>query len=734
MSLTLESPHIEVTVSGNGSYRVLDKRTQVNWDPNPYVPRLGSVTLRLGDRRLHLPLDRFELTRENGGLRMRYRYSKEVELTVKLRPLEDGCTLELSYEPGEGLDVENLRLLEDALWITDAEEGYVVVPVREGLMIPSNSGRSFIHRFGTFEYEGCHMEMLGLVKSGSAVLVTWHDPYVTAEIKSTANTGAADARQVLSTSLNLTRTARAVRLQFLGRGDYATIAKAYRQAARQKGWLVTWKEKLAETPEAAKLIGASNFKLWSCLERLLDYRSNEKSVKVNWAFEEAAETAEHLQGDLGIDRALFMIGGWIHRGYDNQHPDILPACPECGGNEGLAKASERVKKLGYLFCLHDNYQDMYRDAPSWGEDYIMKRPDGSLAKGGFWAGGQAWLICSRKSLELAQRPQNLPGVKELFGPNAYFNDTTYAAGLQECYDKEHLLTRWDDMRWKQALSDYTRSIFGVFGSECGREWAIPHSHFFEGLGGVSGRYFHALDASPLGAHPIPLFEMVYRDCIAVYGKYGYDYARAAEYVVHHIIIGRPLHYHSWERGLYWKQAAEDEPQGWPYDSSCFIRADDGWAEGLCLSDRFIKNTHEVLSPLHELTAETTMTRHEFLTPDLRVEHIVFGEDMDAVANKASGEFGGTRGYLDYTHTSKMGGEVVLPPFGFVIESPTFIAFHALSWNGVDYKKPVLFTIRSLDGEPISESRRIRIFHGFGEPELRLRGQIRRVSREETLEF
>ena len=86
--------------------------------------------------------------------------------------------------------------------------------------------------------------------------------------------------------------------------------------------------------------------------------SKEKSVNVNWTFEEAAQVAEHLKNDLKIDKALFTLGGWINRGYDNRHPDILPAAPECGGNKGLAECSERVKKLGYLFCLHDNYQEL----------------------------------------------------------------------------------------------------------------------------------------------------------------------------------------------------------------------------------------------------------------------------------------------------------------------------------------------------------------------------------------
>jgi len=82
----------------------------------------------------------------------------------------------------------------------------------------------------------------------------------------------------------------------------------------------------------------------------------------------------------------------------------------------------------------------------------------------------------------------------------------------------------------------------------------------------------------------------------------------------------------------------------------------------------------------------------------------------------------------------MGGDVLLPPFCFVIESATFVAFHASSWNDVKYDKTVLFTIRSLDGQPIKEPKKIRVFHGFGSQKLKLRGEMRSVPREETFEF
>lgn len=346
-------------------------------------------------------------------------------------------------------------MLDDALWVTDAEKGYAVVPVREGLLVPADSGLTFTHRFDTFGYEGCHMEMLGLVKNSATALVTWDDPYVTAELNSTLPGKTLGAgKQALSPSLVLRQSARSFRVQFEGKGDYVTIAKAYRRVAKEKGWRVTWDEKLKGHPEQAKLFGAVNFKLWSALSRQMNEESTrEESTQVNWTFDEAAQIAEHLKNDLKLDRVLFILGGWIQRGYDNQHPDILPAAPECGGSAGLSDCARRVERLGYLFCLHDNYQDMYRDAPSWDPSYLMKRPDGSPAIGGRWGGSRTYLICSRKAIELARRPQNLPAVQQLTHASAYFIDTTSAAGLSECFDPNHPLTRSDDMKWKQALSD-----------------------------------------------------------------------------------------------------------------------------------------------------------------------------------------------------------------------------------------------------------------------------------------
>jgi hypothetical protein len=734
-SASIETRFLRFSItSATGHCEILDKQTKVGWEGSEADAPFGTVALRVAGHTSRFTLGQCDLVSSGKQIMASFHplTNNAATLHVRVQMLPDERTLQFTYEADPALEIESLTPLADLLTATDSGKGYVVVPVREGLMIPADSGLSFIHRFDTYAYEGCHMQMLGVVQAGSAVLVTWDDPYMAVEVKSTVSEqGVPASHQRVATSLTLSKSAKSFRVHFLGQGDYVSIAKAYRQIVKERGWLVTWDQKLKTNPERAKLFGAANIKLWSALDRSMNEESTkEQSLRVNWTFDEAAQVAEHFKQDLKLDHVLFTVGGWIHRGYDNQHPDILPTAPECGGDDAFADCARRVMQQGYLFCLHDNYQDIYRDSPSWNERFIMKTPDGKLARGGHWAGGMAFLTCSEMALELAERPQNLAAVKKLSNANAYFIDTTYAAGLQECFDPAHPLTRSDDIKWKQALSDYARGVFGVFGSECGREWAIPHSDFFEGLTGVSGHYYH--DASlpdKLGATVVPLFDLVYRDCIAMYGKYGYDPNEAARYVLYHIGLARPLNYHSIPAHLYWKkvgfqQRHAPDTNGPPLD--LFTSADNGWAAGLSGTDRFIKNTYEILSPLNALTARLQMTRHEFLSADRKVQRTVFGDGPGQVSVTIN------LGNSDYVCASKLGGEVRLPALGFLAESPTFVAFYSRNWGNLEYASPPLFTLQCLDGLPLARSQRIRVFHAFGDEKLHMGTRTFSVVREAVL--
>ena len=384
--VVMDTPQLRLTLfPENGRYRILDKAADVTWESNPEQSRFGEATLSPGGRQQRVNLARCDVTRAGEGLEAVFHPLADqpaAALRVTLRPKSAGV-LEVSCQADPALAVENLRLLDSALWTDRAAGGSVVVPAREGLFIPADSGLNFTQRFGTYDYEGCHMAMFGILRHGAAALVTWEDPYVTLEVRSVStNAPWAPGGQALLPSLSLRQGARSFQIHFLGKGDYVAVAKAYRQVAREKGWLVTWDRKLEGHPARAKYFGASNFKLWSMLTRQMNAESTrEESVKVEWTFAEAAQIAAHLKNDLELERVLFILGGWIHRGYDNQHPDILPTAPECGGDAAFAEACRRIRALGYLLCLHDNYQDIYRDSPSWDENLIQKNREGKAHRG-----------------------------------------------------------------------------------------------------------------------------------------------------------------------------------------------------------------------------------------------------------------------------------------------------------------------------------------------------------------
>ncbi len=717
-TLSLENDFIRFSLSPSShSWLLEDKRAPVTWgSPAGIGPW---VNLIHGEERIPISLSRVEAV--DGALRCWFVRSggREGGVSLVFRIIADALQM---YIIPDQLDCSSVEVFGPGLEAGADEGGEALLPIRMGLLIPAQGTRPVEMRLGTYEYEGLHMGMAGLMKQGAALMASWQDPYVRLQLSRRFEEDGPRLRM----SFEFTHSARSLELRCLGPGDMHTLAAAYRQKARQLGYRVPWSEKLPEHPQAEKLFGACNFKLWTALARRVDEDLVEQSAEVHWTFDEAAQIAEHLKHDLQIDDVLFHLGGWTRYGYDCRHPDIMPANPECGGNEGLADCARRVQSLGYLFCLHDNFQDMYRDAPSWGEEWLQKKPDGSPTLGGVWLGGRAYYTCSREALRLAMRPQNLPMVRDVVHPDAYFIDTTYAVGPQECFDPRHPLTRQDDIHWKAELSDYARQTFGLFGSECGREWAVPHADFFEGLASVSGQYYHQLNSEEIDARVVPFFDMIFHDCIVIHGKYGYQPAEMAEQVIHHAAMGRTLYYHSVGSHLYW-QDLKDLPEApaaqGAQDPALYTRAQGGWAEGLCMWDRFIKNTQEILGPLNQRTSQAVIERYEFLDANRRVRRTTFRNGVTVFVNGCD---------ANVPVSTAFSGEVLLPPYGLLVEAGDFAAFVALRWKDQIYSVPTLFTLTSLDGKPLEQSEQVKVFHGFGETVLPWKGKSVEIRREEVL--
>jgi hypothetical protein len=674
---------------------VTDPATGVRWE-------LGSPHVVLTDGRKVAVRRTGEITRS--GSKVTYATSAGLEFTIGLAP--DAPAVEYGFrgslQPFGAPEMDEVQLIHQGLATGPGEGNQYAVPARMGIQLRPEGAEPFARRLAAYQtVNGYSMAMMGAVRSGSAVLVSWDTPYTDLLVH---YSGQPDL--TLHCGLAMRGTARKARIQPLGRGGYVEIAKAYRAVAESRGLVETMAEKLRRNPKMERLNGAAGIKLFTLYHwapHTPYSSSDEERIELRYTFEEVGALAEHLKQDLGIERALVVLAGWMTEGYDGRHPDVLPAAPEPGGNEGLAALSQRVRGLGYLFGLHDNYTDFYRHAPSWDEDYIRRGQDGSLMPGGVWAGGQAYLICPRKGLELAARPANIPGVLDLFSPDVYFIDVVAATDPRTCFDPRHPVKKADDLRLKAELCDSVRGKGLVFGSEEGKEWAVPRADYFEGILGHKTRS-HAAGGDTV----IPLFELVFGDAIPMFThqseRLGPD--NPAQLLDHILYAEMPLYKLGTHR--YWTDPALDY-QPPPGAESRMVFARGGpWG----LYDRFLKNTYEVLSPLSRITAGLPMTGHRFETADRSVESTTFGNEVEITVNYGQGDFST--------------GDAVLPQWGFLVRSPRLVAFYARRYGRISYEEPVLFVIRPLDGRALGDSDSVSVFHPFGDPRLDFRGRIAEI--------
>ena len=126
--------------------------------------------------------------------------------------------------------------------------------------------------------------------------------------------------------------------------------------------------------------------------------------------------------DQGVDHVAIIQHVWQRWGYDVKLPDHLPANPEFGGDEGMIAFGKAANACGYVWSLHENYIDLYPDAPSYDPTARVLLSDGSPSKAWFNSGTQVQsfgLKCNR-ALGFAQRVA--PEAHRRFGTTAAYLD------------------------------------------------------------------------------------------------------------------------------------------------------------------------------------------------------------------------------------------------------------------------------------------------------------------------
>jgi len=467
-----------------------------------------------------------------------------------------------------------------------------VLPVNEGLMVPSDDPA-----FQTWDLvlnggHGLCMPFIGLT-DGRASLLVIAETQDDASVHFTPPTGAATSSFTFNwqPSRQSWRYGRVLRLVPVT-GGHVALAKAYRNYAEEKGLLVTLREKAKTVPAVDKLVGAVNLWWWGDAPR--------------WSQDDAGalDFAKELKA-RGVTRVL-----WSHE----QKPDTV---------EGL-------NQLGFLTGRYDIYQDVWGpedphrwvNHDGWPDDRVLL-PDGDFMRG--WVdkdGGKEYpggVICSTRALDWERK--KVPADLATHAYGARFLDTTTASPLRECYDKRHPLSRSDDRKNKMALLAYlSRDQKLVTGSETGVDMAVPYLHYFEGMMSlgpyrlpdsgydltsykVPSEEFKTFQLGP--KYRIPLFELVYHDCVAV----------------------------SW----YWGDSSNRVPELWDerdlfnalYGTMpLFILDKKSWEEN---KDRFVKSAKDATA-VARATGYSEMTDHQFLTPDHTVQETRFADGTRVWAN------------------------------------------------------------------------------------------------------
>jgi hypothetical protein len=418
-------------------------------------------------------------------------------------------------------------------------------------------------------------------------------------------------------------TPRTVRYTF-STGGYVQLAKMYRDWAIANRLHRSLKEKIGETPAVANLAQGRMISLMvanarhpaSYKEDLLQSTGNDpllgSGVRVNFTHAQTKQVVSGLSA-AGLQHALVNVRGWINGGYDYSHPDPFPPEPALGSwteLEGICHTPDPI-----TVALHDNYQDMYDHVPSWPAG-IIRRKDGRLMRGGYWGGGQAYVINARDGLRYAQR--NWEQLSRL-GPRAMFIDTTSAVQMYQSYEAGNLLTRAQDIRYKQRLLQFFKSKALALGSEEGADFAVPYADWFENR--------HARTAG----ETIPLWPLVFHDAV---------------------LCGRYTSSDTWAQGGAAGAARNSYPE-WLLDML--------WGYFLISSapnfDQWPKAAEHIRNTLHvdrwfSHVATAAMVDHRFLTHDCSFELASFSTG-DSIAVNFSSE------PLSYDGRT-------IPPYGFSI--------------------------------------------------------------------
>lgn len=399
----------------------------------------------------------------------------------------------------------------------DSSRWYTVLPHGQGLLIPNNWKEPLpaFHFNGRFLTEDAYMPWFGQVKDGCGYIVIAETPW---------NGGIWADRSIEETwtkagvwwepSLGKIDYRRILKFRFLDDCDYNHLAKVYREYVNETGALVTLKEKAVKNPGVDKLIGAEfvHCGIKTSTNPKSDFYDQEHPEKNHHvtAFAVREEMLKKLH-DLGAGKMYLHLDGWAEPGYDNRHPDYLPACEEAGGYDGMRRLAETLHELGGFFGIHDQYRDYYMDAPSYSEEYAVQNTDGSHPSHARWAGGPQSYLCATQAPFYVRRNFQELKAHDIPLDGAYLDVFTCNEG-DECANPRHRMSRRECYEYRRKCFHWLSAQGILPSSEEVADWSVDSMVFCH-----YAPYDFMLQkpGTPKAGLPVPLFNLVYHDCMII---------------------------------------------------------------------------------------------------------------------------------------------------------------------------------------------------------------------------
>jgi len=326
---------------------------------------------------------------------------------------------------------------------------------------------------------------------------------------------------------------RTLRLRFFPAGsNYVNLAKWHRESVKREHRFISLKEKIAAAPEVAKLAGSVIWKHNTYAKAVPEnvhkdyalYTLSKEAAEAegrpgNWSAKEVFDTAHAA----GFDRVCIFNTGWNNKGFDSGYPTRFPVNPERGTETDFQAAANYGRALSpdYIFSVHDNYHDVYRNSPEFSFDEIMRNRDGGIIKGSIWRGGRCYWICGQCTQKYALR--DLPRIAAMCGRGAIYLDVQGNAGFRNCFHPDHPGSIRDDVQWRLETFRIAKKHIGAVATENGPyEFAIQDIDL--------GAYPLIRNGNAANLQPIPFFQLVYHDSLYSFCGQGHCGVHGMEYV------------------------------------------------------------------------------------------------------------------------------------------------------------------------------------------------------------